>query len=326
MNLIKQFRKYELLIILILTPPLYAECNFEPNSDEGYVQIWNYHHHSDLFHIYITFMVSNLGDGDFNNGVTLFLVDKRNHQKYLKALEFTNQNLRATPKKWEITLEKDNAFFLKNHEIYIKANSGEDNPILQFDIAIPLARIHNQKHSLTINDQSVDFEILFLNPQKISFDYYEKKISLYGKQGIECLLSKSNPLKIADSIHFLRSLLPEPENQAFLFLIEKNNSLIQGKTFFGGIVNDFEITKTQEILKHHGFFIKNQDCEWKFQSLTSIGSFEVLQNVSLILRYFLKLIGINPEIVYSLADTVIECEKKSKIHKLPDLHYTQIRF
>lgn len=106
---------------------IYAECNYLPNQNEGYLQLWNMEALSENYNLFLTFIVSNLGNGKLNNGVTIYLYDKLNSKEYLKTLEFTNKHLKAKENLFYIALENENHLILDNNDLLIQVNSGNDN-------------------------------------------------------------------------------------------------------------------------------------------------------------------------------------------------------
>jgi len=66
-------------------------------------------------------MISNLGKGDLNNGLTIYLYDKQKKQEYLKTLEYTNKKLNAVKDKISIQLENQASITMNHHLLWIRA-------------------------------------------------------------------------------------------------------------------------------------------------------------------------------------------------------------
>jgi len=91
------------LLALLLLTPLAAEIGssnvsdyaFMPTEDDGYIQAWNIDFRGKNSFIYVTFLVSNVGPGSWNNGVSVLV--HRNGQSRIWTTEYSIRSLKAQP-------------------------------------------------------------------------------------------------------------------------------------------------------------------------------------------------------------------------------------
>jgi hypothetical protein len=76
-----------------------AKLAYDPRPEEGYFQGWNFYFSDPNTVIFVTFLVSNLGPGSLNNGVSLY-VQHKGFGKFYITKEFAQPELQATPGKF----------------------------------------------------------------------------------------------------------------------------------------------------------------------------------------------------------------------------------
>lgn len=292
--------------ILFFLKSISAECNYTPNSNEGYLQLWNLESHSDQYYVYITFLISNLGNGSLNNGITIYLYDKQKKNEYLKTIEYTNKYLKALENQFALYLENDNYLVYKNNVLSIKVNSGNDK-IFKVETNLNLSIHKNTTISSQIDfkDQILKYKIIFSGPKVFEFKFNEKEIQNFGSFGLECLLSTDNPLNFANSFYFVRNF--DPNYRFFFFYIDQEKSeSLTAKIHFNNFEEDFfSVSSYKKDNENYNFNFKK--CKVVAKNYYYLGGFEVFNNVSFLLRWFLKLIGINPFIKHYKVSVDSDC-------------------
>lgn len=270
-----------------------AECNYTPNSNEGYLQLWNLESHSNQYYVYITFLISNLGNGSFNNGITIYLYDKKEKNEYLKTIEYTNKYLKAVENQFALYLENDNYLIYKNNTLSIRVDSGNDKIFnVKTNINFSIHKNNTIFSELDFKNQILKYQIIFTGPKVFEFKYKGKEIQNFGSFGLECLLSTDNPLYFADSFFFIRNF--DPNYKFFFFFIDQDKSeSVTAKVHFNNLEEIFFSVSSYNQNTDDFIFDFNK-CIINGKNYHYMGGFEVFNNVSFILRWFLKLIGINP--------------------------------
>ncbi len=311
---------YWILILFFLDvhfESLSSECLYQPSTNEGYLQIWNLNHHSKKIDLFITFMISNLGKGDFNNGVTIYFHDKEKHQTYLKMLEFTNQHLQAIENQLSISLELNNRLIYKENKLFIEIYSGEVEPYFVMNFALKMDWNQSIKSSYEHNEKKISYEILYFTPKIIEFQFESRSYSSFGVFGLECLRSEENILDITKEIYFFRNY--DPKYKIAMILFHSSHKSFKGNLHLLDQAYSIE-GNFQHNLDYADF--KNETCEIKTGSLQEVGGFYVFTNVSKLLQWFLKLMGIDPYLKHYLSNLNLNCYKKQT--KIPLIQLTQI--
>jgi hypothetical protein len=72
-----------------------SDYAYSPRTEEAYMQAWNVVFRSSQTSIFMTFLVSNFGPGDLNNGLSLLVVN--NGKNIVHTAEYARKDLQATP-------------------------------------------------------------------------------------------------------------------------------------------------------------------------------------------------------------------------------------
>jgi hypothetical protein len=263
-------------------------------------------------------MISNLGKGDLNNGLTIYLYDKQKKQEYLKTLEYTNKKLNAVKDKISIQLENQASITMNYHLLWIRANSSEEEPVFFTEFSIPID-INNQnlsiKSSLSIKNNRIFYNFIYLPPQRITFRFNNESYESFGAMGMECLYTEDSPLSIANSFYFIRNF--NYKNKLLIFLINDKT----GKIHFNQ--NNYDITDQNKLSIEKKFLLENSHCKIESKSFEYLGGFYVLNNVSAILRWFLSLVGIEPYIKHYKTNLSYDCFDTKET--FPFIQFTHIQ-
>jgi len=319
--------KYYYLFILLAffrSYYLYSDCIYKPNNNEGYLQIWNFEHHSNQYFLFVIFMISNQGKGDFNNGLTIYLKDKNQNKEYLKTLEYTNKKLHAIPNALDIQLENESFIIYKNNILSLNAHSGEKEPTFNLKLDIPID-INNplniQQDKFIIKQNEISYKILYLKPMNIHFSFDNKILQSFGAVGFECIYSKDDPLAIAKSFYFIRNF--EPKNKIFIFYLNSRNDSPIGKIYYNN--ESLSLPDKYQLNTNNRFYLEFENCKIESSNLNYAGGFYVLNNVSLILRWFLKLIGIDPYIKHYRTSLYYDCNSNKNSFSLIQFSHIQLK-
>lgn len=314
---------YLIFIIFYFLFDLYslkANCLYQPSLKEGYIQIWNINHHSKQIDLFITFLISNLGKGDFNNGVTIYINNKEKQQSYTKMLEFTNKYLQAKQNELNISLEKQNRLIYKNNKLFLEIHSQEINPEFEMNINIEVDFNQSLKSVYQLKEKKISYEIVYMNPQMIDFKFYTQTYNSFGVFGLECLHSEENILDFAENLYFFRNY--EPENKIAMILLDiTGNNTLNGNFHISNETYFFDGTYNLDGTSIH---IHGEQCRIQTYILEEVGGFFILSNVSKLLQWFLKLIGINPYIKHYISSLNIDCLGFQK--NLSGMQFTHIHF
>ncbi|MFN3604035.1 MAG: hypothetical protein ACK4UJ_04930 [Leptonema sp. (in: bacteria)] len=257
------------------------------------MQIWNLDFNSDNYSLFLTFMISNLGNGNLNNGVTIYLYDKMKHSEYLKTLEFTNQHLKAQEKQFYIKIENDNSLIYNNDELQIKVNSGKDNSFdINTKIKLPINSNTTVSSKFDFKNQNIYYKILYIYPQTIQFIYRGKEVSSFGSIGLECILSTDDPLNFANSFYFIRNF--DPKYKFFLFYVDYKKITENPISKIHLNFNENTLHPKTMNYKEDTILFEFSNCKVFGKKINYLGGFDILNHVSFMLRWFLKLLRIDP--------------------------------
>lgn len=306
-------------------PPIVkpAEIAFQPQGNyDSYIQAWNFTHFQPNLRLYITFIISNLGPGDLNNGVSILIF--RNGKSKAITAEYSSRSLSASAGK--VGVKSGHNYF---------STCGPRC----FDLAIKLDTVHvklkitkveygyRMSHrELNISSDSNEFVSAYIPINSAHttgvLDYDGNHIELSGTTGMEFLLTNRSPHKYARSITLIRSYKKDGISLGFIDAtdsgLKKPGRVVvrrKGRIFYEDYISRREVISTLKdrvsgialpaLAYYYGL---QKECRIKEKKHTFQGGYFVLNNVSTVLRWLLKTFFAKPYILYYASDLSLECK------------------
>ncbi|TGK18081.1 hypothetical protein EHO61_11550 [Leptospira fluminis] len=307
------------------------EISFRPYPQEGYFQAWNYSFTDDRIFIFATFLVSNLGPGTRNSGVSLVLYDKENGTRFLTQ-EFSRNELKAEPGASELEIA-NNSVQKSQEGPEIRMEIGETKLFLSFktgwDKAVSLS---GGKIALPEKDRFVQADIAFsFVPAWGYLISNGQKIPLDGRGGMEHLLTNYEVYKYSRRWELFRTQNLSGDrlytggfigNETFpgQEIRTVSSTDANGRLLFSAKVHKSEILESEkdsfsnyELPTKEILYLDEQGgCTLSIRRKAGIGKINVLSNLSSVLRFFVRLFFAKPYQLYFLAEAELNCDSPSK--------------
>ncbi|WP_061224381.1 hypothetical protein [Leptospira weilii] len=302
--------------------------SFQPYAQEGYFQAWNYSYQDGKIFIYATFLVSNLGPGTKNCGVSLVIHTLGEGTQFITK-EFSSKDLIAEKGEFDLKIE-NNRMSLNPEGIEIQQEIENIKLFLSFKSDLKQGiSLSGGKHTVEEPHKFVQADIAYSFQSAWGYLIQDgKKRELLGTGGLEHLLTNYEVYKYSRRWELFRSI----NGKEFRFYIGgflgndsfpggyfKTAALLnsEGKTIFFGKVGKFEVLETEKEpfsgydlpLREKIYF--EDGCSAELVRKQSVGSINVLSNISSVLRFFIRLFFAKPYQIYSLADLNLQCPGKN---------------
>ena len=307
--------------ILTIRHVTLADIVYQPHSEEGYLQGWNFFFRNSEFNIIATYLVSNLGPNDLNNGVSIAIESKKTGSIFITK-EFGRKDLSV-----------DNGINLKMYNNTLKYENGVyevsqfyDNMklFLKFESDNLGATLSGGKHFVKGQEKFVRADIPFSFVRTTGYiDYKGEIIELEGVGGLEHLITNYEVYKYSSKWEILRAVnkegmklytggfhgIKKSGEDFFRTLVIQNQ---KGEVLLSGMITKTEIVSS-ELDKFSGYtlpvkekiYIGDNGCFVQSDRLYSVGKINILSNISAVLRFFIKLFFANPfQVNYSTRLTV----------------------
>ena len=193
--------------ILTIRHVTLADIVYQPHSEEGYLQGWNFFFRNSEFNIIATYLVSNLGPNDLNNGVSIAIESKKTGSIFITK-EFGRKDLSV-----------DNGINLKMYNNTLKYENGVyevsqfyDNMklFLKFESDNLGATLSGGKHFVKGQEKFVRADIPFSFVRTTGYiDYKGEIIELEGVGGLEHLITNYEVYKYSSKWEILRAVNKE---------------------------------------------------------------------------------------------------------------------
>lgn len=307
--------------ILTIRHVTLADIVYQPHSEEGYLQGWNFFFRNSEFNIIATYLVSNLGPNDLNNGVSIAIESKKIGSIFITK-EFGRKDLSV-----------DNGINLKMYNNTLKYENGVyevsqfyDNMklFLKFESDNLGATLSGGKHFVKGQEKFVRADIPFSFVRTTGYiDYKGEIIELEGVGGLEHLITNYEVYKYSSKWEILRAVNKEgmklytggfhgikKSNEDFFRTLVIQNQ--RGEVLLSGMITKTEII-SDELDKFSGYilpvkekiYVGDNGCFVQSDRLYSVGKINILSNISAVLRFFIKLFFANPyQVNYSTRLTV----------------------
>ncbi|MCC5813658.1 MAG: hypothetical protein JJT78_02805 [Leptospira sp.] len=326
-----------LFIFLSGMQDLHSEKNagriyFNPESREGYFQGWNFYFKNNDTTIFVTFLVSNLGPGSLNNGISLYI----NHPKtgkYYRTKEYADFDLEATAKKFgqrsgENRMSQDGSKYmiemkLEDLELDMKWDAKNKNIIPISGGNYPLKKWKGFLRA----------DIGFASSPAIGeLRFKGEKFTLVGDGGMEHLNTNVEVYKFSNSWEILRAIAPDKSSIYFggfnsskyepfkrIILTDPAQNII--------LEDDVATTKAIKSVKNSfsGYTLpviqeltlkKNKECKITIEDNKNLGEISILSNISAVLKFFIRLFFAKPYQIHFQSKVTMNCgEKKWEFNK-----------
>lgn len=308
-----------------------VRLNFNPQPQEGYFQGWNFYFQNQDTVIFITFLVSNLGPGSLNNGISLFLKSPEIGE-YYRTKEYANFDLESTSGKFG-QKSGQNRMYRKGDHYHI------DLVLEDMNLSIEWSAKNKKPYSLSGGNHSLKGKNRFLradigfsqSPSSVHITYKGKQFHWKGMGGMEHLNTNLEVHKFSKRWEILRvgssnrdSLYfggfdssNEEENFSFkkiAILSKTNETMLEDEVDSIRVVkkrldtiSGYYIPETQEIsLKN------NKDCKVEIQDRHKLGVINVLSNISSVLKFFIRLFFAKPYQIHYAVEVDVKCKEWHK--------------
>ncbi|MBE7412830.1 MAG: hypothetical protein L6Q54_01565 [Leptospiraceae bacterium] len=301
---------------------------FDSYSDEGYFQGWNLYFYNKEYHIFITFLVSNLGPNDLNHGVSLFLQSRKTGTKFYTK-EFGVKTLQAKRGSFG-QRSYDNFMLMKEDFCEIYVNTGEAKLHLKFKTKPIGVALSSGKFIVKPPEKFVRADIPFAFSEvsgKLNFN--NEEILLNGIGGMEHLNTNYEVYKYSKRWEILRGKSKEGHliftggfigNKNFPGEFFKTIAVVSptGEVILSGKVKRVETLKesfepfseytlpTSENI----YLSDDSSCYISTEIKESLGKIYVISNVSPVLRFFVRLFFAKPYQLHYTTQIKINCPEK----------------
>jgi hypothetical protein len=303
-----------------------AIVRYDPRDQEGYFQGWNYSYRDKSTVIFATFLVSNLGPGSLNNGISLYISNPK-IGTYYKTKEFASKDLVASKGKFG-QKSGENEMGLTGNVYHIKMRLDD----LELDLSWDAKK--DSSFALTQGEFDLSPFSGFLRAD-IAFSQALAKgeirmgdtiIALEGKGGMEHLNTNVEVHKFSKNWEILRAFSTNQNRfyfggfngtKNFPDEFFKRVALVSGdgKLVFSDQVEGIEIvnsTKNRfsgyDIPTEQILTLKNRkDCTVKIRDGSILGEINILSNISIVLRFFVRLFFAKPYQLHYKTKVILEC-------------------
>lgn len=333
-------KKIFLLAFLIL--PLFSDSSismkkteprdyvYQPHSEEGYFQGWNYFFTGSGFTIFATSLISNLGPNDLNHGIALSIESAKTGSFFITK-EYGQKDLTAS--KTDYSVKNYNSLFERTSDGFeIKINTDEVKLYLKYRPVWIGPAISGGKYALAEKGRFVRADIPFsYSPAEGYLDFKGEVIPLKGIGGMEHLLTNYEVYKYSSRWEILRSAGKDGWKLFSGGFHAKKGGGADFRTVYiqngkGEIISSAKIVSAETLESKKdpfsGYTIPSKEklnlsddpqkpCTAVIEMGGLIGRINVLANISSVLSFFVKLFFANPYIIHSRSKITLECKAKT---------------
>lgn len=325
--------RYWILIIYLLfeqmlvSAPNVGKVQYDPKPEEGYFQGWNYSYRDKDTILFATFLVSNLGPGSLNNGVSLYIQSKKTGIFYTTK-EFADYDMVAVP--GSIGQKSGDNFFRRDPDgLSLTINIDSVNLDLKFLTSkIPVLALSDGEYSLSPFSGFLRADIGFTRVRAIGqLKFQDEIIPLNGFGSMEHLNTNVEVYKFSKSWEILRSFsqngmkfyyggftatedFPKKFFKRYAILNEKNEILSSGEvkeieveTWLMNSFSGYNLPVQQKLILDHP-----NNCVARIQDSRDIGEINVLSNISVVLRLFIRMFFAKPYQIHKETKVELKCE------------------
>lgn len=299
-----------------------SEYVFQPFTEEGYFQGWNYSFSNSEYQIFITGLVSNLGPNSLNNGVSISIESKKTGSFFLTK-EYSQKDLKGNLDKYYIKLY-NNEFEKIGNNFEIRINLEEIKLHLKYENVFPGMNLSRGKKTI-MEGRFVRADIPFSYSKASGYmEWKNERIELSGIGGMEHLLTNHEVYKFSKRWEILRSISGDGVRFFTGGYHGKNDSEFfrrisiqdrSGKIIFDETVQKANPSSVQKE-PFSGYFLpfkeqiytsEDDSCSFLIEYKSGAGKINVLENISQILKFFVRLFFANPFIINFHVKVTADC-------------------
>ncbi|MGJ4745933.1 hypothetical protein ACQV5M_06200 [Leptospira sp. SA-E8] len=302
------------------------EMGFHPYTQEGYFQAWNYSFTDDKTWIFATFIISNLGPGTKNCGVSLVVYDKENGTQF-STREYSKDELKAESGNLELEIY-DSSVYKGEGGPEIKMITDTAELVISYKTGWSKAvSLSGGKIHLPEKESFVQADMAFSSvPAKGYLVLNGNRMELNGRGGMEHLLTNYEVYKYSRRWELYRSINSAGErlfaggfigNENFPGEEIRTVSALDpsGKMLFSAKVLKSEVLESETEpfsgyhlpIKEKFYLDESGSCSLTVSRKHTIGQIYVLSNISAVLRFFVRLFFTKPYQLYYITDSKLDC-------------------
>lgn len=323
------------LLILVsaifgVEPGLHSDYGFDPSADEGYFQGWNFSYHDRERNLYATFLVSNLGPNDMNNGISLVLYTAKTGSQFLTR-EFAEEDLKVEKKSLhlkmaenEMVRDSSNHFIIHQKfpdtELYLEFTPNQARPIRLSNGEFLVKEPDSTLRADEIFTFSFAYGYLIRNGEKAvltgqgSMEHFRTNYAVYHySKRWEILRSISKDGTRLISGGFLgTSTFPHGFFQTYYVSDSRGRILYEGKVTNIETVSEFEepfssyTLPKEQVLTLDG----KEECKILVRNLNPVGRVNMLHDISAVLRFFIRIFFAKPYQLHFRTSLEWNCPEK----------------
>lgn len=309
-----------------VTPTTVSDYAFQPADDEGYIQAWNAEFRSQGTFLYVTFVISNTGPGTWNNGVSvLALKDGKNR---VWTAEYSIRSLQATAGQFGHKSGLSQIGYNEKGHLVVHAVVPGGGPSPPEEISINMV-IEPASPGVRISGgplQPVPGSFLRADIPVTSgratavVKIGGKEERLTGVGGLEAIHSNHSPHTYAKRFLLIRTFTADKgmflggyfgRNEGEFLL--RYAIMNKGKIVASGPVKRVDIAVTEKdgfsgyVIPKSVRYILDNDCQIMEERAFFTGGFDVLNSISAVLRWILRVFFARPYVMHYSANMLYTC-------------------
>ncbi|HMW59550.1 MAG TPA: hypothetical protein PKA91_07885 [Leptospiraceae bacterium] len=308
-----------------VSPVPVSDYAFRPDNDEGYIQAWNVDVRTPNAFLYVTLLVSNVGPGDLNNGVSVLVVKPGSSRIW--TAEYSVRSLQATPGQFGHRSGLSRIHRDEKGRIILHSEIPGGSPSPKESLNLDLV--------LTPVDGGLRISGGLLEPEKGSFLRADLPViaaraegtltiggvqePLNGIAGLDAIWSNKSPHTYAKRFLLIRSFSEAPGIFIGGFMGKEENFLLRfavaekGKVKSSGNVKSLEVNASA-IDPFSGYSIPTSvtygledGCKITEVRKGFAGGFDVLGSISTVLRWILRVFFARPYVMHFTSQMTYIC-------------------
>lgn len=296
-------------------------------NDEGYLQAWNVNFRGSGYFIYITYIISNIGPGTLNNGVSVLVY--QGGQSRVWTAEYSIRSLQASPGRFGI-VSGTNHLQLNGGAYDAKVDI--NNLKIQLRLMPIASGVRLSGGKIPVSSDSsrfirADIPVgLATATGSISID--GKPVELTGFGGLEYLMTNESPHSYAKKFALIRSY--SGDNAVYIGGFWGTSSFPGGRLIRYAITKAGKITRSGNVIDVlssefqrdplSGYDIPAKtvyrldgggSCTLTEERLYSTGGYYILSHISAFLRFVIRILFARPFILQYMSKVTFQCEGDS---------------
>lgn len=293
-------------------------------ESEGYMQAWNVNFRGNGYYIYLTYLVSNMGPGSYNNGVSVLVFNKG--QSRVWTAEYSERSLTAAPGQFGIKSGRSQLSF-ENGKYIARVVMDDLRINLQLTPLAPGVRLSGGRIPVAEDQRKFIRADIPVSSAAvtglIAFDNISD--TLNGVGGLEYLMTNESPHTYAKRFSLIRSYTADQGIFVGGFYGTPNfpgSMLIRAAVMKNGrIFKTARVSRIQTIeplidplsgyllARKTVFFLDGDgDCSILEERLYSTGGFYIISHISTLLRWVIRVLFAKPYIVHYGSRLTYSCE------------------